>query len=306
MAEAVLHIGFNKCGSTAIQTWLEEQRGWLRDKGIFWDREDPRPRFACANPQFFVLAHTLARRPVPDLPIFHVLGLHKGDTDTQVRLAHEVLDRVQALATRDDLRTFVMSSEFFVSPHVTKAIPHHLHGWLQQHFERVRYVAYIRQPLPWLISLHGHLVKQNKMDETLEHFLTTHKAWFRPRLELWRAGLPQGIELDVRLFEESWLSGDGLLDDFAQLLGLTKAPGTRAAPVNRVYRAPTAGLRQQISAAAWRLKPRPRVAPDLARLVHDRHADDMAWIAETFFAGRRDAFRAWAGSPAPDERDVAT
>ena len=290
MPNALIHIGFNKCGSTALQKWLGENAPALADEGVVYRRSDPRADVICTNPQLAVLAHSLAARPLPQRPISTVLGI--SDAQSQNRVARTYQEGVEALAKAGGFRLFVASNEALVARHMDASIAGALADWLKRLFKDVRFVAYIRRPLPWLISLHGHATQLGETDRPLTEFLTrAPRAWFGPVLRVWHKAV--GDALDVRLFHESWLKGRGLISDFASVLGVS-AQEPQAQPVNMSYKTPGLPIHRRMGGDQRALPPRPSVPPETAEAVRNANASDLTWIEDTFFATRRDEFRAWS------------
>jgi hypothetical protein len=293
MPDAILHIGFNKCGSTALQQWLGDQRGALADRGALYQRMDPRSDVICTNPHLQVLAFSLAGQPVPHRPMNAVLGITQGDIDSQNRVADAFRHSFEARVAQGGFDTWIGSSEALVARDMTPEAVGALTEWLSSLFERVRHVAYIRRPEPWMVSLYGHHRRKTKADETLSAFVDrVGSVPFARKLKIWEQAVGRDA-LDVRLFQEDWLKGAGLVEDFSTVPGLpTGSIDTRARRVNTSFKE---GLRAL--SPLNRRPPRPRVPKELRDLIVRRNAEDMGWISNTFFADDQTDFRAWADTP---------
>ncbi|MBY6118941.1 hypothetical protein [Mameliella alba] len=285
--DAILHIGFNKCGSTALQQWLGDQASALADQGIWYRRMDPRDDVVCTNPQLQVLACTLAGEDVPARPMNAVLGI--TDRASQDRVAEDFRRDFEARVAKGGFDIWVGSSEALVGRNMTPAATQALADWLSSLFGRVRYVAYIRRPEPWLVSLYGHHKRRSGQDESLAEFAKrVGQAPFARLLGMWQQAVgPEA--LDVRLFREDWLRGSGLVEDFASVLGLPSGVvETRAKRLNTSFRD---GLRGLMPMA--RAPKRPSLSAETRSAIANRNAETMAWIEGHCFADRRAEFRTW-------------
>lgn len=290
MPDAILHIGFNKCGSTALQKWLGDQSNALADRGIRYQRMDPRGDAVCTNPHLQVLAFSLAGQPVPYRPMNDVLGITRGDIDSQNRVADTFRRDFEARVAQGGFDQWLGSCEALVARQMTPEAVTALTDWLSSLFDRVQYVAYIRRPEPWMVSLHGHHGRQTQSKETLADFVSrVGETPFARLLKMWGAAVgPEA--LDVRLFQEDWLKGAGLVEDFSTVLGLpTGAINPRAQRVNTSF---GGGLRAL--PFLNRRPPRPRVPKDVCDVIARKNAEGMDWIAKTFFSDRQKDFWAWA------------
>lgn len=287
MSDAILHIGFNKCGSTALQQWLGARADALAGHGIWYQRMDPRPEVVCTNPHLQVLAFTLAGQPVPERPMNTVLGIAEGDRAAQDAVAHRFREDFEGRVAEGGFRTWVGSSESLVSRFMTPEAAGALADWLSGLFDRVRYVAYVRRPDSWVVSSYGHKQRKAERPEDLAEFVEgVGPAPFARVLDLWRSAVGQDA-LDVRLFDESWLAGRGLVEDFQTVLGL--APGAMPAEVERVNTSYRSGR------LPWSRAPRrPTLPAAMRETIARRNAEGMTWIENTFFADRRAEFRSWA------------
>lgn len=290
MPDAILHIGFNKCGSTALQQWLGAQEDALLARSIWYRRMDPRTDVVCTNPHLQVLAFTLAGQPVPSRPMNAVLGIPEGDRVAQDAVAHAFREQFEAQVANGGFTTWVGSSEALVSRFMTPEAISALAEWLSGLFGNVRYVAYVRRPETWLVSLFGHQQRKTASAEELTAFVDRFgPAPFARLLDLWRTAVGQDA-LDVRLFDESWLDGGGLISDFQTVLGLPAGTlPSRSKRVNTSFRA---------RMTPWSRAPkRPALSAQTREKISQLNADDMSWVESTFFADRRTEFRNWAAGP---------
>ncbi|WP_417206421.1 hypothetical protein [Antarctobacter sp.] len=294
MADAIVHIGFNKCGSTAIQKWLADSIPDLKRQGVFFQRTDPRPDVVCTNPHLSLLAYTLADQDAFAHPVHDVLGAPPGDRAAQDRVAMAFREKIETQAAEMPGRIFVFSCELLTARVLGDRPIAALVDWFRSVFVRVRAIVYIRRPEPWLVSLFGHEKLRDATQETLSDFvLRIRTASFASSLQSWNRALGPDL-IDVRLFQEKWLSGTGLIADFVEAL---KVPGLLSGSdrslINTGFQSTGRGLRSLISAALGRGKQRPSLSPDVSQAVRSANADDMDWIENTYFSADRDRFRGW-------------
>lgn len=296
MATAILHIGFNKCGSTAIQSWLADRRDALADHGFRFERSDPRPNVVCNDPQISMLAHDLAGELARSLPIYRVLGIDPDAPDAkdvQHALARSYRIGVEDRVRRHPDDTFLFSSEYLTARILRGRQIACLADWLCDTFASVRVLAYIRRPEDWIISQHGQTRRQKMPSETLTDFaLRVRTAGFARMLRQWHDALgPRRVA--VRLFQERWLTNNGLIADFAEAIGYAgPRGGRRQALLNTGYRA-MGGWRSLMPTRLNGRTERPRLDQTAQEVVAQANAADMSWIEDTYFADRRPAFRAW-------------
>lgn len=298
--DAIVHTGFNKCGSTAIQDWLRRERGTLARHGFMHHHTDPLADVICSNPQFAVLGHTLAGELAPLWALNAILGFETGDKTAQHIAAHAFKDRFEQSVTENADQTHVISSEYLAGRLFTGPAIAALSAWLSSIFASVTYVAYVRTPPAWLLSLYGQSAREGKRGESLDAFLNRlANVPFARVLRDWTAAAESAC-VNVRLFKQSWLSGTGLIDDFAAAIGYDAQPtGKRTALVN------TNNSRSTLRSRIGRLL-HPRSPRTSERLVLDQAAQarilaanehDLNWIKTEFFSDKTDEFDSWAKAP---------
>ncbi|MBV1897049.1 MAG: hypothetical protein KUG70_11355 [Rhodobacteraceae bacterium] len=289
--DAIIHIGFNKCGSSAIQAWLNEATADLKAQGVFYLRTDPRPEWICTNPHLVVLAHTLAGNLVPHRPINALLGIPRNDMNAQISVAEDYQRRLDALIDRDGAKAFVASSESLVQTNFKQEQIQALHEFLTEKFRSVKYVAYIRNPAAWMVSLHGHEGRAKRNADDLEAFVANRgNVPYGHRLRRWIEVVGKDA-LDVRLFHEPWVSGPGLIADFASLLAANVAlVDKKFRPINRTYKRRHGLFRNAID---YKKPRRPTLSASASELLLRRAAPDLEWIEQTFFVNRHEEFQNW-------------
>jgi len=290
MAEAIVHIGFNKCGSTAIQKWLADNIAALNQQGVGYKHTDPRADTICTNPQFNVLAHTKANETMPPVPVLSVLGIEVGDRATQDEAARKFEHEYREWLNQTDCSTYLISNEALGPWLRTPRLIAGLDLWTRHHIGPTRYVAYIRRPEPWTISLYGHEVRKGSTLNSLVEFASRiNPVPYVASLQTWyRAIGPKRLE--VRLFQEEWLAGKGLVEDFGKAIGADVSKLSNAAKLeNLSYRDNMAGRYFN----KWRAPKRPTLDAETRKTIENANATGMAWIQQTFFQGQEDRFRSW-------------
>ena len=299
MTQAIVHIGFNKCGSTALQKWLSTNQGALAKEGFAYRRTDPRDDVVCTNPQFSVLAYTRAGQPLWPRRMNEVLGIDLADPASQQRVADTFARDYLAWVSEQeqDVHSVLISNESLGPRLNTPELVAGLDGWLTEHFDSARYVAYIREPVAWTISLFGHSMRRGmKQDDLADFAKRRQRTTFGRALRAWSEVVP-AERLDVRLFDEAWLSGSGLVEDFCGCAGIdTSRVPMRMTLENRSFA--KSGLLARLGLTR-RLKERPEPAPDAAQMIRDTNKDDMHWIQTTFFGSRESDFQNWLTGKQP-------
>ncbi len=216
MKKLILHIGFNKTGSTSIQQNLALNADRLRDRGILYPYDPAAP-------------YTQRWQHVPlaaALPGNRIGWLSPKKAKTK-EAAWDSLSRVLAASACD---TLILSSEGFGG--MTMKEPQI--RWLQERFSGydITVINYIRRQDDYLLSAYQQRIKAGgtarfdfKMHETMPSLR------FDQRVAPWRKAF--GAEkVIVRPFApELWPKGD-LFADFLQAAGLDRAGLERAEPAN--------------------------------------------------------------------------
>ena len=292
---AVVHIGFNKCGSTAIQKWLAANHGALAARGFAHRRTDPRPHAICSNPQFADLAFSEAGEAMPARAMSEVLGYEPGDLQAQRRVTTAFAEGMDAWLSAVSARTVLISNEFLGPWLKTPALVQALDRWLSARFETVRYVAYIRAPVQWLVSVYGQSLKRRAhLLPPFDTFARRHRVPFREALGVWRDTVGPD-RLDVRAYQENWRMGPGLMADYCTAVGLEPAGlPVHFDPVNLSY----SDDGTNPSGSSWQanLPDRPRPSAELTDLLLSREAAGFDWIGQSFFPGRSAEFADWVRS----------
>ena len=295
---AIIHIGFNKCGSTAIQKWLAISKTELSRQGFLHKRTDPRPHVICSNPQYAVLAYSLIGALAPPRQINELLGFEIGNQVSQDKMAFAFRDKIEALATDNPDKTFIISSEYFVAEVMNEPEIKALVAWFSKTFQSVKYIAYIRNPAAWLVSLHGQNTRQGVTDGDFESFLDRKTSVpFSRILNFWKNAVGKD-KLDVRLFNEKWLSGDGLIADFSEAIGYKAEKVARKSPlVNASFTNNSLPLLSRMQHMFRKPQERPLIGQQMRARITLANSANLDWVCEEFFADKAIEFDRWSEAP---------
>lgn len=223
-----------------------------------------------------------------------VLGYTQGNLSEQKKVTSAFDADYSQWITAQSENTVLISNEFLApwlgGPRLIQA----LDGWLTNRFESVRYVVYLREPMAWFVSLHGHHSRTIGSGETLVEFIERlKKPPFARQLKIWRDALDPA-RLEVRLFQEAWLQTHGLIEDYLGAIGLSGAglnPATHR--MNTSYNAPSRGLREILKGG---IRQRPRPPARLRKRLRETTEPDLQWIQENFFSMQPAEFSRWAAT----------
>ncbi|MCB2095178.1 MAG: hypothetical protein KDE11_12290 [Rhodobacteraceae bacterium] len=305
--KAIVHIGCHKTGTTAIQTWLGINRAALSAQGFRYDRFDGKGWASPTNQGQFVIAlFTRFGKPIgaADFNRSHAIR----DMESQIAIARKFESDLGA-AIRADGDTYLISCEHLSTWAGGAGGIGILDAWLSSLFCEVRYVMYLRRPDIWLASRYSQGVKDGTLTVSLAEYIRQHKHCRYGRLVSgWARGVGRD-RFDLRIFDETWLQDDGLIDDFAAAIGADprgmKPPGRRNLSVTAAE-AETALRRNRGHAAPLQAALWPRAlrwlrnrwsAPQKLALSAEQTAEiwqanaaGVAWVHRNFFPGRAALF----------------
>jgi len=206
MATIYIHAGYGKCGSTAIQRWLERHRASLRENRVF------------------VCGTSLQHAPdaaYPSVPIMLRAMTREADSATQT-----ILKALSAEAERNDV--VIWSSEAlqrwqgFLTPIIQ--------GLMAEH--TVKVVLYMRSHVSWLLSAYAQWGIKHP---TVRRKTAPHAASFQEFIEAravdldYPAALARWEETGAELVARSYDAVPDVVEDFIALTGLTgSSEGDRA------------------------------------------------------------------------------
>jgi hypothetical protein len=188
--DAILHIGAGKTGSSAIQTFLRNNRRSLEQYG-----------FAVPSADF---------RFIPQVTGHHVFTLQKYFDAEGVGLFHRLNIMMQA---RDN-RTVILSAE-----NMSNGNNHQYFTRFCQEY-RTKVIFYIRRQDEYLASAWQQWFSKVHTDiaDWVESALKTTAHWERI-IDNWRGIIGAG-NLEPRVFERQYFHNADVVHDFASALGL--------------------------------------------------------------------------------------
>lgn len=215
MKRCLAHVGMNKAGSTTIQQWLRANAEELRQQFIIYDALEDGPPDS--------LTHDFG---------FPAIGLgdrHLAAAGARRRFAIETLDdhrakreefirRAEASIEAAGERLYVISSERLQGWLRTGQELRRFTDWLDQRFDKVEYLIYVRDQIDWYASAYSQAVKTGSA-ETFEVFMERNGTIDYAEIAARWAEIGGRDCVTVRLLERDAMGEGGLLADFADLLG---------------------------------------------------------------------------------------
>lgn len=222
LARALLHIGLEKTGTTAVQEFLQINRHTLLEQHRIWT-----PDYLGRGSQWLLAA--LAYDAAREDDLTANLG---SPTARQARL-DEVRRKITYSVRHQPADLFCFSSEHLSSRLTTTAELHSLKRFLSDLFDEIRIVLYVREPIRMAISRQSTVVKLGHASFQLPAPARAAAVLdFRAVIERWEAVFPGGM--CIRLYDEA-SEQFNLIADFCSVLGLSAEsdqlqPPSRANP----------------------------------------------------------------------------
>lgn len=277
MRTCVLHVGMAKTGSTSIQATLAAL--------------PPSPGFVFLQHGEANAARALSAAFMSDAERYRPNRKRGHDAQQLQRKGRQALARFsQSLS--DDVRMAVLSSEMIPGfDHDTLVA---MRDWLRQRFDRIRVLAYVREPAGYMESMAQQSLKNGNGEIDLERRYPDYRGHFEPLEQVF------GREaIEYRLFEPAALHQGCVVRDFAREIGLSLSEDAvvrvneglsrRAVALLLIYRQrfPRFGhgphaMRRNRALVRWLSGlsgPKLRLSPTLLRPVIEAHAEDLAWIS---------------------------
>jgi hypothetical protein len=201
----VIHAGFGKCGSSAIQVALQNRCRELRQQSIFLFGKDLsiyKGEWPSGKP-FWKVAETLR------------------DARNDQTLAPRIVSNMQRSAATAPNATFILSSEGLGNPgkaNLLRTVDDAIDTTV---------VFYLRPQFEWIPSAwkQWSLRKGTPLARHIDRCLATHKPAFRAALDDWSRLLPRA-KLQVRILAQAVKENGSPARDFFKILGAGYSPGT--------------------------------------------------------------------------------
>ncbi len=213
--KAVVHIGWPKTGSSAIQDFLHLNTEALADRGVQFRRNVAR-----RGSQFEYPAATLGAAGTAHLSRQSRQRFRLRDAQDIARHHGPHLDALADFPARHPGDLAVFSSEHISAWVRTAEAARAFDARFSAVFDEVRYVAYIRDPVDFIPSEVSERAKRGApvaMNQFVDHFIKTID-WSEVLLG-WADAVGRD-RLDLRLLDRGQLVGGDLLVDFCHVLGV--------------------------------------------------------------------------------------
>ena len=198
-----LHIGFHKTGTSALQEYLDTHHEELECQDIFYPRS-----YNHAFPGNVDLSWAFNKNPprwgnVDEMNREKILGFYKK----------------QLLGTKCE--NIIISSEDFVLLDSQIVSIEKLKEYLREY--EVKLVAYIREPVEFMVSLYSHAIRARQINCSFKTFIAENynfaAAFYPARLQPW-AKVFGKESLIVRKYEKKSFINNSLLEDFFDAIGI--------------------------------------------------------------------------------------
>lgn len=315
MARALLHIGLEKTGTTSIQEFLQLNRKTLLEQFRIWV-----PDYLGRGSQWPLAVLAYANSKQDDLT-----G-NLGSNEARAAKLDEIRKKITYSARNQPADVFCFSSEHLSSRLTERSELVVLKQFLDEIFDDVTAVVYVREPMRTAISRQSTFVKMGLGPFHLPSpAQNAQNLDFKSVIERWEAVFP--YRLVVRLYDEDSDHFD-LISDFSTLLGLVErrenlqrpmrvnqslcwehmrllsrineiAHETTGAPLKReVLHAITSTFEQVDSssvAQGWAYRP----SAEQSDAYHSYYAAQNQWLFATYFPNREHFWQAREPLPQP-------
>ncbi len=191
MINTIIHIGRHKTGTTALQNYLYDNRGSLKEKGFYYLYGYRREK-----------AHHLLSEYLASAP-FKALNEEDKNIELQ-KIQHNIIDEVND--NTDGTKTIIISSEAFqnVTPRYLKAIFH-------PDAFNVQIVSYFREQVGYTASSYNQEIHAKIVDIDLDNFITRFNADYDTFMVSWSRNFSH---IYVGIFDKEILFNGDIVDDF--------------------------------------------------------------------------------------------
>jgi hypothetical protein len=252
--EIILHIGFPKTGSSAIQSHLNTNRGWFASRGVYI----PRSGYSAGSGHNFIFGEVAGKSAPRQLQ-----AMLPSDSALP-ELAEELLQ-----GERQGYKRVLLSWEGLA--HLDEALIESFRGEFSAH--DITVLAYVREQSKLRQSSILQAIKVGRNPASVFSFLDDeHRAahWSMDYFEIlsrWRRVLGDGTDIRTRVYDRSVLLEGDVIADFVHWLGLEldKAFARQHDDVNQSLDFPAAAVLAMTRAAGMDTRGMSRLSSALAR-----------------------------------------
>jgi hypothetical protein len=223
-AEAIVHVGLPKTGSTTIQSFLALNAESLSRQGVHWVP----PHIAKSSQLEYALAAcSQAGQLVDDAMFLNNFALRT--LEDQNRLIQDFLEGLdQQIASIEG--KFIISSEHIGVWMHTPQLRATLDNFLTQRFASVRYIMFVRPQTDFILSSYSESVKRGSA-RTLEAFVRDYdEINIHDAMTRWQAEL--GDRVRFAMLNRGNAGSDDLISVFCKAAEFSEQGLTRPAPSN--------------------------------------------------------------------------
>lgn len=240
---AIIHIGTPKAGSSSIQAFLGDNVAALARQGVRYRRFEP-----AFGSQYELGVTALVRggSAVEEVFAQRTLGFDgiASQQDYACRFS-AAFDGWRADWARSDV--YVASSEHLYAWLTEPATIGALHDFLENRFEDISYVVYLRPFPDFVLSAYSEAIRRGSAPE-LHRFIVRHarRHLYWQRMQRWLHVVGKQ-RIRVRLLMPEMLEGGDLIDDFCAVCGIDPDGLHRPPRMNPALCAAEINLRRRLN-----------------------------------------------------------
>lgn len=209
MSRAILHIGTEKTGTTALQAYLATKRDALAERGFWYSK--------AAGKKNHLKLYLYASEGMGNAKTMIDRIAKDAESDS---FENEFVEELEREVREHGDKTFVFSNEH-CRGRLSKPQVARLHGLLSRLFDEIQIVVYIRRQDELAVSRYSTMLKAGLARETVINN-TGEQEYFYDYwrfLQRWSA-IFEKARMTVRIFEKGALKGDSVIADFCEATGV--------------------------------------------------------------------------------------
>ncbi len=232
---AIVHLGLNKTGSTAIQEWLRVNADALAEQGFYYDAfEDS---MGGQWPQASLIAAAALRSDDANLLADFRAAHGIISPEDHAAHSHRMETMFAASLAQAEDKTVILSSETLGVWATMKGLVGPVCDFLRRYFDEFTLVTYVREQADWLASAYTQAVKMGRFHDintfAAERGVNDYDQFARS----WsQEAAPEGT-LTLRLYERESLIRRDVVEDFAATCGIDTRGLQKLAPQNEAISA---------------------------------------------------------------------